>query len=133
MGDPASPDGEHVLPDGRTIIIADGVITEIKEAEPTKVPEPKPAEDEEKAKLQERINALEKEVEELKGQVKSEADVRILNAVAVAGGEEWLAKATTNPQPKVPKKNASAKAGATSKEERDSWVSRRRAQLENKN
>lgn len=31
VGDPASPDGEHVLEDGRTVVVTDGVITEIKE------------------------------------------------------------------------------------------------------
>ena len=31
VGDTASPDGEHVMPDGKTIIVTDGVITEIKD------------------------------------------------------------------------------------------------------
>lgn len=31
VGDAASPDGEHVMPDGKTIIVTDGVITEIKD------------------------------------------------------------------------------------------------------
>ena len=33
VGDAASPDGEHVMPDGKTIIVIDGVITEIKDQE----------------------------------------------------------------------------------------------------
>lgn len=31
VGDPASPDGEFVLEDGRMVIVVDGVITEIKD------------------------------------------------------------------------------------------------------
>ncbi len=124
VGDPASPDGEHVLPDGRTVVVADGAITEIREAaeEPTNEP------DDEVAKLQERISALEEENEELKKQVKSEADNRILAAVALAGGEEWLKKATKSPTPKIVKK-AKATTKAIEKEERETWATRRRAQL----
>ena len=33
VGDEAAPDGEFTLPDGRTIVVVDGVITEIVEAE----------------------------------------------------------------------------------------------------
>ena len=35
VGDAASPDGTYPLPDGRTVVIADGVITEINEPEST--------------------------------------------------------------------------------------------------
>ena len=38
VGDAATPDGEHLMPDGTTIVIADGVITEIRDAE-TEEPE----------------------------------------------------------------------------------------------
>ena len=33
VGDSASPDGEHKMPDGKTIVVEDGVITEIRDAE----------------------------------------------------------------------------------------------------
>ena len=33
VGDSASPDGEHKMPDGKTIVIEDGKITEIRDAE----------------------------------------------------------------------------------------------------
>lgn len=121
VGNPASPDGEHVLPDGRTIVISDGVITEIREAE-EEIPEDTT---DEVAKLQERIAALEEENEELKKQVKSEADNRILAAVALAGGEEWLKNASSSPAPKVIKIKK-----VIDKEERETWATRRRAQLE---
>lgn len=154
IGDTASPDGEHVLPDGRTIIVEGGVITEIREpeAEEEQTEEEKTedteakaeseeetnteeaeekAEDEEQTeeddatkKLQERIEELEKENEELKKQIKSEADVRILNAVAVAGGEEWLKKATASPAPAIKKTPKTM-----DKSERETWATRRRAQL----
>lgn len=35
VGDAASPDGTYPLPDGRTVVIADGIITEINEPEST--------------------------------------------------------------------------------------------------
>lgn len=136
VGDTASPDGEHVLPDGRTIVIAEGVITEIREAEEEETTEETTeetaaeGEDDEITKLNERIKTLEEENEELKKQIKSEADNRILAAVALAGGEEWLRKATASPAPKVQKKAAAAPK-VVDKDERESWASRRREQLKN--
>ncbi len=46
-----NPDGEHVMPDGKTIIVTDGVITEIK--------------DPEEANGDEEIEALKARIEEL--------------------------------------------------------------------
>ena len=112
VGDKASPDGEHLMPDGKTIIIEDGVITEIREAE---APEENPEEEEapaegvaedvnaeheaalaakdaelaEKAQeietLQARINALEA------AQMTDDQKV-ILAKVDKAGGRAWLDK-----------------------------------------
>lgn len=120
VGDKASPDGEFVMPDGKTIIVADGVITEIKaDGDPDNK-----TDDEEET----RIAELEKEVEELKKKVeeleeakataeanaKTQEDLRILNAVKIAGGEKALAKISSSYKP-MPRKqeggNASAKAG----------------------
>jgi ATP-dependent Clp protease protease subunit len=111
VGDAASPDGEHAMPDGTTIVIAEGVITEIRpageEGEGEEEAEDAENVDEEKAdERDEKIAALESEVETLKGQlkdaeeraVKAEANAKskdelaILNAVKMAGGREWLAK-----------------------------------------
>jgi Protease subunit of ATP-dependent Clp proteases len=83
VGDAASPDGEHVMPDGSTIVVADGVITEIR-----------PAEEEEEGDEDKdaRIAELERQLEEAKAQAKSANDLKILNAVKMAGGEKFLAK-----------------------------------------
>ena len=85
VGDAASPDGEHVMPDGKTIIVTDGVITEIKDPEETNG-------DEEIEALKARIEELEEENAALKTNARTVEDNKILNAVKMAGGENWLAK-----------------------------------------
>jgi ATP-dependent Clp protease protease subunit len=82
VGDAASPDGEHVMPDGSTIVVAGGVITEIRPAEEEEGDEDKDA----------RIAELERQLEEARAQAKSANDLKILNAVKMAGGEKFLAK-----------------------------------------
>jgi len=77
VGDTASPDGTFVLEDGRTVIVKDGKITEIKEPDDTNA-------------LQEENDRLKAEIESLKANAKSESDVKILASVAKAGGEKWL-------------------------------------------
>lgn len=91
VGDAASPDGEHVMPDGRTIVVVDGVISEIRDAE-----QAEDETDEDVEALQTRIAELEAEVKELKANAKSQEDARILAAVKAAGGEAWLSKARSN-------------------------------------
>ena len=83
VGDAASPDGEHVMPDGKTIIVTDGVITEIKEEENS---------GEDIEALKNRIEELEAENATLKVNARTVEDNKILNAVKMAGGENWLAK-----------------------------------------
>lgn len=85
VGDAASPDGEHVMPDGKTIIVTDGVITEIKDPEEANG-------DEEIEALKVRIEELEEENAALKTNARTVEDNKILNAVKMAGGENWLAK-----------------------------------------
>lgn len=125
VGDAATPDGEHTLPDGRVIVIEGGVITEIKEAEvedekqeeeveaeakaEVTTPEPQAAKTEEEPEsnevdeLKQRIAELEAENEELKkqldeakGKEKSEEDEEILAAVSAAGGRDALAKLSSS-------------------------------------
>lgn len=93
VGDAASPDGEFLMPDGTTIVIADGVITEIRDAEPAEEqpaeePEETPetdAKDEEIAKLQARIA-------ELEAQQMTDEQKEIVAKVSKAGGAAWLDK-----------------------------------------
>lgn len=85
VGDVASPDGEHVMPDGKTIIVTDGVITEIKDPE-------EEADGEDVEALKARIEELENENATLKTSARTVEDNKILNAVKMAGGETWLAK-----------------------------------------
>jgi len=112
VGDNASPDGEHKMPDGTTIIIEDGIITEIRAAEGQGGEGPKPAaegEDEkdariaeleaENAELKERIAELEQELEGAKSVAKTSDEKRILNLVKVAGGIDWLKKVQSEYKP----------------------------------
>lgn len=85
VGDAASPDGEHVMPDGKTIVVTDGVITEIREDEEEST-------DEEVQALKDRIEELETEVASLKSNARTVEDNKILNAIKMAGGVDWLAK-----------------------------------------
>lgn len=85
VGDVASPDGEHIMPDGKTIIVTDGVITEIKETE-------EETENDEVEALNARVQELEEENASLRANARTIEDNKILNAVRMAGGETWLAK-----------------------------------------
>lgn len=86
VGDAATPDGEHLMPDGTTIVIADGVITEICDAEPEPEPEPEPDEkDQQIADLQARIA-------ELEANQMTDDQKTIVAKVEKAGGMAWLNK-----------------------------------------
>ena len=112
VGDNASPDGEHKMPDGKTIVIEDGIITEIRAAEGQGGEGPEPVaegEDEkdariaeleaENAELKERIAELEQELEGAKSVAKTSDEKRILNLVKVAGGIDWLKKVQSEYKP----------------------------------
>lgn len=131
VGDKATPDGEHVMPDGSTIVVVEGVITEIKPADTgadgdgdgKKGDDDDP--DDEVAALQARIEELEAENKDLKKQLeeagknaKSVEDMKVLNAVAMAGGaDKVLAKIQSNYKPatrkvdKVPGENGDELTG----------------------
>ena len=102
VGDSASPDGEFLMPDGTTIVVADGVITEIRDAEPEEQPEEdpeeEPATDEaheaEIAAKDAEIAALQARVAELEANQMSDDQKTILAKVEKAGGKAWLDKAT---------------------------------------
>lgn len=121
VGDKASPDGTFVMPDGKTIIVKDGVISDIQTTSSGS------EEEEEGSELEKRVAELENEVKELQGKLetsekarkqaeemaKTQEDLRILNAVKIAGGEKVLAKISSDykPAPRKPEgANASRKA-----------------------
>lgn len=103
IGDKAQPDGEHEMPDGRIIVVEDGVITDIKTPEEEVTEEPE-QEDETEA-LRKEVEALRKELEEARKMAKSKEDLRILNAVKMAGGEQALKCFTSSYVPEVRKRD----------------------------
>lgn len=99
VGDKASPDGTFEMPDGKTIVVEDGVITDIKTADDT--------DNDTVAKLQQQVAALKQQLNDTKAQLvgaqklaKSKEDMRILNAVKMAGcAEKVLAGYSSHYQP----------------------------------
>ena len=112
VGDNASPDGTFQMPDGKTITIKDGVITDIQtedggsgsadggstEGSEDNTQQPSAsasAENKELKAMKAKVAELEKERDDLKASLasaqkmaKSKEDLRILNAVKMAGGAE---------------------------------------------
>ena len=85
VGDTASPDGEHLMTDGSTIVVEGGVIAEIRD------PEEENNNDELDA-ANARIAELEAELTSLRTQAKSQDELVILNKVKTMGGLEGLKK-----------------------------------------
>ena len=111
-----SEDGEYLMPDGSTIVVENGVISEIRTAEvEVELEEPDAVRGEEteseeleqdktdsekdaeidrlKAEIAEKdaeIDRLRQALEDAQAQAKSNDEKNILNMVAVAGGIEWL-------------------------------------------
>lgn len=155
VGDEASPDGSHVLEDGRTVVVEGGKIVEIREAsEETEaseegneaeaseeveetneaVAEVEENESEtetlqnENETLKARIIQLQGEVDALKAAAKSEEETRILEAVSKAGGEEWLKKAAASKYVPAGRSNS-----ANVPEVRESLVEKRLAEARERN
>ena len=154
-----SEDGEYLMPDGTTIVVEESTITEIRPAEEA-VEDPaergeegegnetEPSNDETdsekdaeidrlKAEIAEKdaeIDRLRQELEDAKANAKSDTDKRILNMVAVGGGEEWLKSIKS--QGKVNKRNTQSttmdKMQAKGSEERISLVEYRKRKAEKK-
>lgn len=145
VGDAASPDGEHVMPDGSTIVVAEGVITEIKPATEEEG-EGEEGEGEEKDEATERISALEAEVaqlkdalakaegerDEAKAKAKSKEELAILNAVKMAGGREWLAKNCSTYKVTVRKVDDTKAKQAVEQTEEESEMRKKINELKNK-
>lgn len=111
VGDKAEPDGEWLMPDNTTIVVEEGVITEIRQPEeqveaaeegdgqegdePAEETDGESELEKENAALKERIAELEAQIAELterleqaEAKAKTQDDLRILNMVAMAGGAE---------------------------------------------
>lgn len=115
VGDAASPDGEFLMPDGTTIVVADGVITEIRDADPEKDPS-----DEDLQKVIEardtEIAGLLARITELEANQMSDEQKAILAKVEKAGGKAWLDKATmSNYKPEQRQRQAQTVEPKTSK------------------
>ena len=124
VGDKASPDGTFEMPDGKTIVVEEGVITDIQTSDDGDGDTDDgggdggegsaSADDDTVAKLQSQVSALQKQLTEVKAQLasaqkmaKSKDELRILNAVKMAGGEKVLANISSHYQP--PKRQPSGK------------------------
>lgn len=123
VGDKASPDGTFEMPDGKTIVVEEGVITDIQTADGGDDDTDDggdggegsaSTDDDTVAKLQSQVSALQKQLTKVKAQLasaqkmaKSKDELRILNAVKMAGGEKVLANISSHYQP--PKRQPSGK------------------------
>ena len=115
VGDKASPDGTFEMPDGKTIVVEGGVITDIQTADNTdneggeggEGGSASSTDNETVAKLKQQVAALKQQLNDTKAQLagaqrlaKSKEDMRILNAVKMAGGaEKVLAGYSSHYQP----------------------------------
>ena len=145
VGDSATPDGEHKMPDGTTIVIKDGVITEIKPADPASSGPNSVGEDDKDmriAELEQQIAELKAENENLKTQLeeanknaKNTEDKQILDLVAMAGGKKWLEQVRSTHKPaNTTGSTSSGAAGSHSINQpiRESRISQKLAELKAK-
>ncbi len=137
IGDKASPDGSFVMPDGKTITVKEGVISDIQTSSSGG------NEGDEGSELEQRVADLENEVKELQGKLetsekarkqaeemaKTQDDLRILNAVKIAGGEKVLAKISSDYKP-APRKPEGANASRKAEEQEE--VSPMRKEIESR-
>lgn len=140
-----TPDGEYKMADGTTIVITDGVITEIRPAEEQTEEEEATKEqiEEALAKAGERIDALTAENESLKSQIedltsqltaskaneKTAEEKEALQLVANAGGLKWLKSLKSEHKP-AGRTTPSSENKRTSISER---LAEKKEELKNKN
>lgn len=140
VGDKAvnTEDGEYKMADGTTIVIADGVITEIKPAE-TEDEDETMTEEEVASTIAEMTEAIERltaENEDLKKQLnaskaneKTAEDSKVLQLVANAGGLKWLESLKSNHKP-ASREVKTARKEMTSLDER---LAKKKETLKSKN
>lgn len=145
VGDKASPDGTFEMPDGKTITVKDGVITDIttsddnnNDPEPGTSSEGNNGNEPTQAKviedLKAQVSALTTERNNLKAQLdtakkmaKSTEDLRILNAVKMAGGAEKVLGAVSSHYSPAQRSSASKKASNSDENIKDTLVARYKA------
>lgn len=111
VGDTASPDGSFTMPDGKIIIVSGGVITEITEPEAKGLSMTDEEAEEivaviaevagENEGLRAENDNLKEQIASAKAKAKSDEDIAMLNAIAKAGGNEWLAKQCSHYKPQA--------------------------------
>lgn len=94
VGDVASPNGSHTMPDGKVIVVEDGFITQI--VYPDGGIEKLRAELERERAEKEDLKA---QLESLQASVKTEEEREILNAVKMLGGKQRLAEISSSYRP----------------------------------
>ena len=104
------------MPDGKTIIVTDGEITEIREPE-TEETEPD-AKDLEIADLKAQIEDLTSKITDLESKQKSESDTEILNYVESVGGMDGLRKMVSK---HVPQERTDTEASPLNKQDDDTY------------
>lgn len=123
VGDSASPDGEHLMPNGSTIVVDGGVITEIRDPEDENG-------NEELDAANARIAELEAELTSLRAQAKTQDDLAILNKVKTMGGLEGLKKIASSYVPEG--RGFQGNQGGAANQEGDGNVSLIEKKLEEK-
>lgn len=108
VGDNASPDGEHHMPDGSVIVIENGKITEIRPKEEEQ-PADEPTDDEEKESLKQDNRSLKDQNAELQRKLdealaakKSKADIEALSFIEECGGLEQVKSLRSSYTPPAP-------------------------------
>ena len=135
VGDKASPDGTFEMPDGKTIVVENGVITDIKSADDNEDNEGGEGEggDDTVAKLKNQVSALQTELEGVKAELskaqsmaKTKDDMRILNAVKMAGGEKILAKFASSyvPQQRQPSGKQAGEQASMKEDKKDAVIAK---------
>lgn len=109
VGDDAKPDGTHHMPDGSTIIIDNGKITEIKEKEEQSGDGKEPEKDEEKESLKTENQSLKDQVADLTTKLeaansakKTTEETEALAFISECGGLEKVKAMRSTYQPPAP-------------------------------
>lgn len=156
VGDKASPDGEWLMPGGETIVIENGVITEIRPAdngdgsgngdgggegtvtmqdnEVTRLRDALAATEQERDNLRAQLETANAELETARTNAVTDEQRRILDAVELAGGENALSKLSSNyvPEGRTPQTKNTESRTMSREEGKNAILSRIAAANKNK-